>query len=61
MTGRPLCRPLPHKQNSEYTFLVVAAVDLLQLEVLVGDEVQRALLKAEPDHTLQSERRERGG
>jgi len=40
---------------------VVAAVDLLQLEVLVGDEVQRALLKAEPDDTLQSERRERGG
>ena len=61
MTGRPLCRPLPHKHRTQNTLLVVAAVDLLQLEVLVGDEVQRALLKAEPDDTLQSERRERGG
>ena len=32
--------------------LVVPALDLLQLEVLIGDEVQRALLELEPDDAL---------
>ena len=32
--------------------LVVAAVNLLQLEVLVRDQVEGALLQPEPDHTL---------
>jgi hypothetical protein len=35
---------------------MVAAVQLLQLEILVRHQVQRALLKPEPDHTLRQEK-----
>ena len=31
---------------------MVPALDLLQLKVLIGDEVQRALLELEPDDAL---------
>ena len=41
---------LPPCENSHP--LVLAAVDLLQLEVLASDVVQRALVKPEPDHAL---------
>ena len=36
--------------------VVIATIQLLQLEVLIGDEVQRALLELEPDDTLPSKR-----
>ena len=36
--------------------MVIATIQLLQLEVLIGDEVQRALLEFEPDDTLPSKR-----
>merc|ERR1719240_1712895 len=43
-------RMLPPCENSHP--LVLAAVDLLQLEVLASDVVQQALVKPEPDHAL---------
>ena len=33
---------------------VAAALNLLQLEILIGDKVQRALLKLEPDDALRT-------
>ena len=48
----PPLAPLYGRFTNHAGSVVVATVNLFQLEILVGDQVQRALLQPEPDDAL---------